>query len=693
MPGSSSARHRRAAGRRCTPALFLLIGLFAVGAWGVAPAHAQADAASPSPAPAPASAPASAPTSSVPASDSADETDTPEPAPAPRAARAARPPVAPRFELTIEAPEALRELLERHLDIQRFRLQRSLDAAELERLLIELPDNARRLLATRGYFSPRLALGTLQPPDAEALAAAGSGPAPLGRIALTVQPGDQTQVASVQVTFQGAVAQDADAIGQREDIVAEAQALVGQAFSQDGWDRTKSAALRRLSALRYPGARITTSLADVDGAAAQARLYIELDSGPRRRLGAIEVEGAQRYDARISERIVELTGLTPGSDYDLAKLQQAQQRLIDSGYFQSAFVYVEPGDGTVELPVRVQLREAQRQKLVLGVGGSTDNGARISIEHTHNQMPVLGWRALTTLRFERQDSLAKTDWRSPANRDGWSWISLLQLARQEDELVSTTSQRARFGQSQDGVEYDRSVYLQYDRARTITPSQRAAGTQGRIESSITANYAWSRERFDDPINPTRGQGLAVELGAGSTLGIDRKPFGRTQARWLGVLPLGDASASSTPGAPGPGPALGRLALRLEGGAVIARDDTPVPDTQLFLTGGDNTVRGYGLRDIGVRQADGSVLAGRFKTVVSLEWQRPIRGDGITRSPLEHVLFIDGGAVANRVRDLEMQWGVGTGLRYNSPVGPLQVDLAYGVEPRQWRLHLSVGFVF
>ena len=135
-----AAGHCRAAGRRCTPALFLLIGLFAAGAWGVAPAHAQANAASPSPAPAPAS--ASAPTSSVPASDSADETDTPEPAPAPRAARAARPPVAPRFELTIEAPEALRELLERHLDIQRFRLQRSLDAAELERLLIELPDNA-----------------------------------------------------------------------------------------------------------------------------------------------------------------------------------------------------------------------------------------------------------------------------------------------------------------------------------------------------------------------------------------------------------------------------------------------------------------------------------------------------------------------------------------------------------------------
>lgn len=668
MPEPSPARYRRAVWRRFAPAILLLCGLHTL------PAVAQVAA----PAPAP---------------DSADEAEPAEPAEPTPTRRAPRAPVTPRFELAIDAPEPLNELLERHLDIQRFRLQRNLDAAELERLLQELPANARQLLATRGHFSPRLTLGALQPPSAEALAAAGEGPAPLGRIALQVDPGPATRIASVQVSFKGAVADDADAAGQRADIERDVQVIVDQTFTQDGWDRTKTAALRRLTALRYPGGRIVTSLADVDGQNATARLYIELDSGPRQRLGAIQVEGAQRYDAAISERIVALTGLEPGTDYDLARLQQAQQRLVDSGYYQSAFVFVEPGDGSAPLPVRVQVREAQRQKLVLGIGGSTDNGARISIEHTHNQMPVLGWRALSTLRLERQDSVLATDWRSPADRDGWSWISLLQAARQEDELVSTTSQRARFGQAQDGEEYDRSIYLQYDRARTITPSQREAGTQGRIESSITANYAWSRERFDDPITPNRGHGLAVELGAGTTLGVERKPFGRTQARWLGVLPLGDAPRSSTPGLPGPGPKLGRLALRLEGGAVIARDNTPVPDTQLFLTGGDNTVRGYGLRDIGVRQADGSVLAGRYKTVVSLEWQRPIRGDGLTRSPLEHVVFIDGGAVANRVSDLEMQWGVGTGLRYNSPVGPLQVDIAYGLEPRKLRLHLSVGFVF
>ena len=44
-------------------------------------------------------------------------------------------------------------------------------------------------------------------------------------------------------------------------------------------------------------------------------------------------------------------------------------------------------------------------------------------------------------------------------------------------------------------------------------------------------------------------------------------------------------------------------------------------------------------------------------------------------------------------DLRLVAGVGAGVRWKSPVGPVQADLAYGVKPRKIRLHLSVGFVF
>ena len=81
-------------------------------------------------------------------------------------------------------------------------------------------------------------------------------------------------------------------------------------------------------------------------------------------------------------------------DPELAELADeeiaaAQQRLAQSGYFESVFVYVDPVSEAQTSPVVVQVRETKRKMLVLGVGGSTDKGARLSIEHTHHRVP--GW--------------------------------------------------------------------------------------------------------------------------------------------------------------------------------------------------------------------------------------------------------------------------------------------------------------
>jgi translocation and assembly module TamA len=635
--------------------------------------------------------------------DAVDAADADAPAaPTTRDRRTPRPPAEPRFEIDLQAPDEVREFLLRHLELQRFRLLRNLDANELTRLLAAAPANLRELLATLGYFSP--VVDVIGPPALiQAADASASNDTirtrPLGTVTIRVAPGPITRVSTVNVSFVGEIATAPEAADQREAIQYEVQVMQGLPFSQSDWDRTKDAALRALIERRYPAGRVQNSLADIDADRRQANLYIELDSGRAFQMGEVEVEGAQRYDKVTVERLVRLSGVVPGSDYDLAQLQAAQQRLIESGYYDSAFVFVEPSMDGKSLPVKVQLRESLRQKLVLGVGGSTDSGARLSIEHTHHSVPGINWRAVSALKVERVDQLASTDWSSPPDNDGWRWIAGGRLLQEQDDFNITTSQRLRAGQSQDGIEYDRSFYLQYDRASVFNEATQTLRT-AEANSSITANYAWTRRRFDDPISPNSGYGLAVELGVGYTLGTTRQPFTRTQARWLGYWPLGDRSP---PPEAKPGEARelkvlnnrtnqGRLALRVEGGAVLAQRSAAIPDTQLFLTGGDATVRGYGLRDIGVRQPDGSVLPGRYKGVVSLEWQRPIfNANG--RSPVESVLFIDGGAVADRAGDLKPLWGVGTGVRYNSPVGPLQLDLAYGLETKRLRLHLNVGFAF
>jgi translocation and assembly module TamA len=632
--------------------------------------------------------------------DSGDEaTDAETAGTAPRRGRTPRAAAGPRFDIDVQAPDAVREFLLRHMDLQRFREQRNLDANELGRLLAQAPANLRELLATLGHFTPEIEV--IAPPGlAEVTAQNGAAAAqPLGTVTIRVEPGPVTQIASVNVSFVGDIATAPEAAEQRTDIQREAALSQGLPFSQADWDRTKSSALRRLIAQRYPSGRIQNSLADIDNNQRVANLYIELDSGQAMRIGDVVVQGAERYDAATAERLVRLSGLTPGSDYDLARLQDAQRRIAESGYYDSVFVYVEPSLDGQSLPVMVQLRESKRQKVVIGVGGSTDNGARLSLEHTHNSVPGIGWRALSKLQLERIDQVASTELTSPPDGDGWRKIIGAQLAKQLDNTTTTSSQRMRVGQTQLGVEYDRAYYLQYDRARVVNEAARNPVTEV-ADSSITANYAWTRRRFDDLIFPQSGYGLAVELGAGYTLGTTRLPFGRTHARWLTYWPLGGIAPVATPA---PGQArevstasrrtqLGRLALRVEGGAVIARDAAPIPDTQLFFTGGDNTVRGYGLRDIGVRRPDGTIGPGRYKAVVSLEWQRPIFNSD-QRSNWENVIFIDGGAVANKAGDLDPVWGVGTGIRFNSPVGPLQLDLAYGLETKRFRIHLLVGFTF
>jgi translocation and assembly module TamA len=133
-------------------------------------------------------------------------------------------------------------------------------------------------------------------------------------------------------------------------------------------------------------------------------------------------------------------------------------------------------------------------------------------------------------------------------------------------------------------------------------------------------------------------------------------------------------------------------MRAEAGAVLAKDSAAIPGTQLFRTGGDSTVRGYGYRDIGIKLANGVIGPGRYLAVGSVEWQRPILRGGLP-SEWEHTVFVDAGAVADKAQDLRPSVGVGTGVRWRSPIGPLQADVAYGVKTRQLRLHLSVGFVF
>ncbi|HSV53746.1 MAG TPA: autotransporter assembly complex family protein [Burkholderiaceae bacterium] len=579
--------------------------------------------------------------------------------------------VSPRpfaFTVQIKAPQAVHDYLQRHLDLQRYREVTDLDKQELARLLTAAERNARELLGTLGYFSPEIRIAPRDTPESTASAR---------DVLITVDPGMPTRIGAVEIAFSGPIASDSAAAAQRAAIQNDWQLRPGQPFTQAAWEDAKAGALRALTARRYPTGELALSRADIDPDTRTANLSLTLASGPAYRFGPLQIDGMKRYDPELVERLARFPS---GDEYDQARMLEAQQRLADSGYFDSVFVTLDTQGDPQAAPLVVQLREATLQKLVLGVGISTDGGPRLSVEHTHRKLPLLGWRALTKLSLDRATQSASTELTAPPDADNWRWIASGLLQRQDSGSFKVTSQRLRGGRSWTTERLDRSYYLQYDRAHT------AGDGVAETADAVSANYAWTERHFDSLLFPASGHGLAVELGGGITLGSSREPYGRVLARWLGYRPFGEVRADS--GAI----RKSRLALRAEGGAVVARDRAQIPDTQLFVTGGDSTVRGYGYRDIGTQLPGDKVTAGRYLAVGSVEWQRPFVHNG-RFTDWESTLFIDAGAVADKPRNLRAKVGIGAGARWRSPVGPLQVDLAYGVQEKSLRLHLSVGFTF
>jgi translocation and assembly module TamA len=561
------------------------------------------------------------------------------------------------LSLDIEAPENIKSYLSRHLELLRYNALDDLDTTEVDKLLQSADTQARELLGTLGYFSPQL---QWQRETANAQV--------LHPVRVHITPGEPSLVSQVQISFSGELA-GAAFESTREKLTKSWWLPAGRPFTQEAWNEAKNQLLRTVGAQDFPQAKWQETRADIHPEQHSAALTLVLDSGPRVFLGSLQIEGTEHYDAQMVQR---LARLPEGQAYKQNSLIEAQQRLISSGYYDSVLLALAETGDPKAWPVKVQLREAARQKIVLGVGVKSDNGMHLSAEHVHHLVPGLHWRASTKLELDQKLQSLGTELLAPPNARLWRWNLSAKAAHEVLSTYETHSQRWRAGQAQLGEKIDRNIYAQYDSA-----SSTLSGDD--TKASLSANFAWTWRGFDSLPFPSRGWGFGVELGAGRTLGDNAVPYARWLGKTLAIAPL-------------PNSQWGRIALRGQAGGISTQDASAIPNTQLFITGGQNSVRGYAPGSIGVANADGTISPGRYMAVGSAEWQVPIRMNK-RLTDWEGTLFVDAGAVANDPRDLQAQVGVGMGARWRSPVGPLQIDLAYGEATKAWRLHLNVGFVF
>jgi outer membrane protein insertion porin family len=229
----------------------------------------------------------------------------------------------------------------------------------------------------------------------------------------------------------------------------------------------------------------------------------------------------------------------------------------------------------------------------------------------------------------------------------------------------------------------------------------------------TVSSSLIRDTRDDPLGPTHGtlMGLDTEV-AGRSIGSEvgfaksfvqgfsyrRLPGRRGIVLATGArLGLAAGFAREVPAVDDDGdPVLG------PGGNPLLVPVDDLPASERFFAGGDTTVRGFGLDQLGTPEtldANGFPLGGNAVLVLNAELRIPVWRDvGV-------VTFLDGGNVFRRVPDFdlsELRGAAGFGLRYRSPIGPLRLDLGFkldrrllpnGEQERPTAFYISLGQAF
>jgi translocation and assembly module TamA len=587
------------------------------------------------------------------------------------------------WQLRIEAPDNLRVLLARYLDLARFQpmaASERITRVELARLLAATPQQARGLLETLGYFNARI---TPQTSGGELDRAAGAAPGDANRsvelqITLKVEPGPLTTVGQVRLEIEGPLSEmgdtgDAASRALIERMRAGWTLPAGQPYTQSAWSSAKAAVLVAARAEGFALAALSGSVAQVDAPANRADLFVVLDSGPLFRFGELKFEGLNHVKPDALQALV---NFTPGEPMREQLLLDYQDRLVKSSLFDTVAVLFEPDvDRAGAMPVTVRVHELARQQATFGVGASDTTGPRFTLEHLHQRIFDQPWQAKSRLQLGRDTQSMSVDLTSHPLPGPYRNLASGAIDRTEASGLLISSQRLRLGRTQDTERVERLYFVEWQHALTRNVADASVTDDA---TAVTLNYHWIWRRLDDPILPTRGYSLSAETAVGrSFASIDNSGFfGRATGRLTGYWPLGQSWYGQA---------------RVQLGQVYARDAVAVPFTLLFRAGGDDSVRGYGYQTLGPTAAsNGSAIGGRVIGTGSIEIARPFS----SRLPAWWWgVFLDAGNAADRWDDFRPVYGYGLGLRWRSPVGPLRIDLAYADALRKVRLHFSVGVTF
>jgi translocation and assembly module TamA len=478
-----------------------------------------------------------------------------------------------------------------------------------------------------------------------------------------IELGPPIKVNSVELSVTGPGKHDAAF----ERVMSSSQLKQGSVLDQQAYEALKKE-LQFIAAQRgYFDGQLRKNEIRVDLKQYQASVLLHFDTGQRYQLGAVSFQDEQHWlDSSLLQRYV---GFEPGDYYLAEELQLLQAALSDSEYYQQVEITASP-DTAEEyvIPITVSLTPNKARKYIYGLGYGTDTGIRAKTGITGRRINRKGHHySAEALVSEIQYGIAG-EYIIPGKDpriDAWGL-----RANYLDEHSDTRNYQAyslgSYFKYRDGF-WLKTYALDYriERFKLIDETP--------VSSLLMPSVEWTRTfpiALQQRVNAKRGGHLRLFLRGGHESLLSDTTFIQPQlsAKWIRSFNNGT-----------------RAIVRSSVGSTWVTDFSALPTSLRFFAGGDRSVRGYQYAVIGPGDEEGEVSGGKHLLEASFEYEIPLK------NKWSLALFTDVGDAFNDKPDYKT--GVGVGLHWLSPIGPVRFDFGHGLRQpvgNRLLLHLSIG---
>jgi translocation and assembly module TamA len=420
----------------------------------------------------------------------------------------------------------------------------------------------------------------------------------------------------------------------------------------------------------YPFASLAGTRYTLDQHEKTLNAEVRVNAGLQVRMGKLEVKGASSVSLKYLEA---LQTWKEGQLWNQRLVEQYRDALRESGLFQSAELHPgQENDAKGRRPVVAELRSAPERTVGGALKYDSDFGPGVQGNWEHRNLTGRGDRLHVEMSVWQDLQRLSSAYRLPFFlRNDQDFIAGAALLHEDTDAYELRSGTASAG-------------LERRFSRRWTGSLAGSVEGGALRDPDEPRRAYlmfglplsvSYKQTDKPMDPSRG--FKAALSAGPYSGEFDGAFSALRAR----LDL----QSYFPAAGGDKLV---LAARASIGTVSGVSAGEVPASIRFYSGGGGSVRGYAYQSLGPRNDRRDPLGGASMSEAGLEvrWKFSEEWGVVT--------FLDGGmAYDGDVPGLgkDFRWGAGVGLRYYTAIGPLRLDLATPLNPREDDAPLQVYF--